>query len=58
MNVIELYRGGNAIPDLEVVDFWSRVFSEGLSHVILTDHYSSPNNGKLKLCFVIGSMNI
>ena len=38
MNVIELYRGGNAIPDLEVVDFWSRVFSEGLSHVILTDH--------------------
>ena len=47
MNVIELYRGGNAIPDLEVVDFWSRVFSEGLSHVILTDHYSFPNNGKL-----------
>ena len=47
MNVIELYRGGNAIPDLEVVEFWERVFKEGLSHVILTDHYSFPNNGKL-----------
>ena len=46
MNITEKYRGGNAIPDLEVIDFWKESLKD-LTDVILTDHYSFPNNGKL-----------
>ena len=47
MNIIKEYRGGNAIPDLEVVEFWKDVLKDGLTDVILTDHYSFPKNGTL-----------
>ena len=47
MNKIKEYRGGNAIPDLEVVEFWKDVLKDGLTDVIITDHYSFPKNGKL-----------
>ena len=45
MNIIKEYRGGNAIPDLEVVEFWKEVLKGGLTDVIITDHYSFPKNG-------------
>ena len=46
MNIIEKYGSGIAIPDLEVVEFWKESLKD-LTDVILTDHYSFPNNGKL-----------
>jgi hypothetical protein len=46
MNIIKEYRGGNAIPDLEVVDFWKESLKD-LTDVIITDHYSFPKTGKL-----------
>jgi hypothetical protein len=46
MNIIEKYGSGIAIPDLEVVEFWKESLKD-LTDVILTDHHSFPNNGKL-----------
>ena len=46
MKEVKLYKGGNAVPDLEVVDFWKESFKD-LTDVILTDQYSFPNTGEI-----------
>ncbi|MBC8421785.1 MAG: hypothetical protein H8E03_00035 [Pelagibacteraceae bacterium] len=47
MNIVDKYRGGNAIPDLEVVEFWNKVLKDDLNKVINIDHYSFPNTGEM-----------
>jgi|TARA_B100001964_G_scaffold203603_1_gene232715 hypothetical protein len=46
MKEVKLYKGGNAVPDLEVVDFWKESLKD-LTDVILTDQYSFPNTGEI-----------
>jgi len=45
--MVKIYNDTIAIPDLEVVEFWKDALKDGLTDVILTDHYSFPKTGKL-----------
>ena len=37
----------NAIPDLEVVEFWNRVLNEDLSGVLINSPYFLPDTNKI-----------